>query len=103
LQLLELFGLLHLQAAVFFAPAIEGLLHDPSLLAGLRHGLALAHQHFDLTQLTHDLLGRERFLRHFPVPFCIPVSIRLVQKSPVIRADSFQSNPHSRASKKKTP
>ena len=43
--------------------------HDPSVLSGLRHGPALADQHFDLQQLGHNLFGRERFPCHFPVVF----------------------------------
>jgi len=35
----------------------------------------LAEQHLDLPQLGHDLLGRKRLFRHFPVPFCLPVSL----------------------------
>jgi len=35
LQILELFRLFDLQTPVFFSPAIEGLLDDPGLLAGL--------------------------------------------------------------------
>jgi hypothetical protein len=55
----ELLGLLDLQPAVFLAPAIEGLIGDSGLLSRSRNRLALPHQHFDLPQFGHNLLGRK--------------------------------------------
>src|SRR5579885_2658049 len=75
LQILQLLGLFYLQATVLLPPPVEGLIGDPDLFAGQRHGLALAYQHFDLPQLGDDLLRRERFLRHFPDSFLVLKSL----------------------------
>src|SRR5690606_10117156 len=65
LQLLQPLGLVHLQAAIFLAPAIVGLLRHPDRLA---ERPTPTHQNLHLTQLADDLLGRMPFLGHLPLP-----------------------------------
>src|SRR5205814_8878720 len=55
--------------------AVVGLIGDPAFVTSSRHGLALAQQHFDLTQLGHDLLRRETLFWHFSSPFLYSVSL----------------------------
>jgi hypothetical protein len=55
------------------------LIHDPGFFARQGHGLALSYQHFDLPQFAYDLLRCKSLFRHFPVPFCLSVSIGLVR------------------------
>src|SRR5690606_14682712 len=68
LQLLQPLGLVHLQAAIFLAPAIVGLLRHPDRPDRLAERPTPTHQNLHLTQLADDLLGRMPFLGHLPLP-----------------------------------
>ena len=68
LQILQFLGLLQLKTTVLSSPPVKGLLDDPGILSCQQRGLPLAHQHLNLPQLGDNLLGRERFSRHFLAP-----------------------------------
>jgi len=63
-QLLQSLGLVHLDAAVFLAPASVGLLADTRLFTGLGDSLVLCQQYIRFTELLNDLFGVVSFLWH---------------------------------------
>src|SRR6266849_5916256 len=78
------FRLVHLQTAVLFPPAVEGLHRDLGFFTGLWGGFSVRDAHFDLPQHRYDLLWLVPLDRHdllfLQVDF---LSFHLVQKSPV--------------------
>jgi hypothetical protein len=56
LQFLQPLGLVHLQAALYLAPAVIGLLCDSSFLASRRVRLAVCPRPFNLPKHAHNLL-----------------------------------------------
>src|SRR4029453_12083667 len=60
LQLLELTGLIGLQACILLLPAVEGLLADADLADELRH----RHPELGLLEHRHDLLDRKTATSH---------------------------------------
>ena len=53
-----------LQPAITLPPAVEGLVGDAGLLAGLGDAAPLAQQHVNFAQLVDDLLRCKPFPRH---------------------------------------
>src|SRR6516165_5055158 len=64
LQFLESFGLIHLQTAVLFPPAVEVLHRDLGFFTGLWGGFPVRNPDFNLSQHRHDLLGLVSLDRH---------------------------------------
>ena len=83
LQFLQPFRLVHLQAAVFLAPAVVGLLGDAAFPARDRSRLAVCNSNLDLPKQAHNLFRCMLLaLRHLPLLFVQSLSLELVQKRP---------------------
>lgn len=93
LQGLEPLGLVQLQPAILFAPALKGLLANAGLPTRLRCRPPIRHHHLYLAQQRHDLFRFESLGRHTSAPLLVILShSRLVQKSPVTSICSLKSS-----------